>query len=378
MNPQTERTWAEIHPENILHNMKQIRASVPAGTKFLGVVKANAYGHGALTVAKALEANGADYLAVACLAEAIELREAGISMPILILGVTPPEDVAQLLKYDITQAAVDADFAAAYSAAAVAAGGTLRVHIKTDTGMSRLGFLCDEAHIAQSVEEIAAACALPGLAHEGIFMHFAVSDEPGADCEAYTRRQFARFTAVLDALKAKGITFAIRHCAATGGTLYYPEFALDMVRPGILLYGYGDPEGKLGLAPGMTLKSRVCAVKHYPAGTKISYGGTYTTERETRMGVIPIGYADGLHRTLSNKAAFWTKDGFAPQRGRICMDMCMIDLTDLPGVGVGDEVEVFGTHTDLEQLAAMAGTISYELLCAVSPRVPRIVKCAND
>ena len=177
---------------------------------------------------------------------------------------------------------------------------------------------------------------------------------------------------MIDALRERGLSFAIRHCAATGGTLYYPEFALDMVRPGILLYGYGDPEKALGLRPGMTLKSRISAVKHYPAGTKVSYGGTYTCERATRMGVIPVGYADGLHRTLSNKAAFWTKDGFAPQRGRICMDMCMIDLTDLPGVGVGDEVEVFGPHSDLEALAAKAGTISYELLCAVSPRVPRI------
>ena len=373
MIPLTERTWAEIHPQNILHNMKMIRASVPEGTKFLGVVKANAYGHGALTVAKALEENGADYLAVACLAEAIELREAGIRMPVLILGVTPPEDTAQLLRYDITQAAADAESAAAYSAAAVAAGGKLRVHIKTDTGMSRLGFLCDEAHIPESVESIASVCALPGLTPEGIFMHFAVADEPGAECEAYTRRQFTRFTAVIDALGKRGITFAIRHCAATGGTLYYPEFTLDMVRPGILLYGYGDPEHKLRLLPGMVLKSRVCAAKRYGAGTKISYGGTFTTQRDTRVGVLPIGYADGLHRTLSNQASFWTKDGFAPQIGRICMDMCMIDLTDLPGVGVGDEVEIFGGHVDLEDLSARAGTISYELLCAVSPRVPRVV-----
>ena len=372
MNSPTERTWAEISPEKIVSNMRAIRASLPEGTKFLGVVKAEAYGHGAVPIAKALEANGADYLAVACVGEALELRAADLRLPILILGSTPPEDVPLLLEHDVTQTVADAEHAAAYSAAACAAGGTLRVHIKVDTGMSRLGFLCDEPHIPESVDAITAACALPGLEAEGIFMHFAVSDEPGEACRAYTQRQFARFTAVLDALRERGISFAIRHCAATGGTLYYPEFALDMVRPGILLYGYGDPEHALDLKPGMTLKSRVCAVKHYPAGTKISYGGTYTTERETRMGVIPVGYADGLHRTLSNKAAFWTKEGFAPQRGRICMDMCMIDLTDLPGVGVGDEVEIFGPHSDLEALAEKAGTISYELLCAVSPRVPRV------
>ncbi len=372
MNSPTERTWAEVSPEKIVSNMRAIRASLPEGTRFLGVVKAEAYGHGAVPIARALEANGADYLAVACLREALELRGAGLRLPILILGNTPPEDVPLLLEHDVTQTVADGAYAAAYSAAAMAAGGTLRVHIKTDTGMSRLGFLCDEAHIPESVDAIAAACVLPGLTAEGIFMHFAVSDEPGAECEAYTRRQFARFTAVIDALRARGIRFRIRHCAATGGTLFYPEFALDMVRPGILLYGYGDPEHTLGLEPGMTLKSRISAVKQYPAGTKISYGGTYTTERETRMGVIPVGYADGLHRTLSNKAAFWTKEGFAPQRGRICMDMCMIDLTDLPGVGLGDEVEIFGPHSDLEELAARAGTISYELLCAVSPRVPRV------
>ncbi len=372
MNTPTERTWAEIRPDNIVSNMKAIRASLPAGTKFLGVVKADSYGHGAVPIAKALEQSGADYLAVACLAEALELRAAGIASPILILGNTPPEDVPLLLENKITQTVADAGYAAAFSAAACAAGDVLRVHIKTDTGMSRLGFLCDEAHCAESVEAIARACALPGLEPEGIFMHFAVSDEPGEACRAYTQRQFARFTAVIDALVQRGVRFAIRHCAATGGTLYYPAFALDMVRPGILLYGYGDPEHRLDLKPGMTLKSRISAVKQYPAGTKISYGGTYTTQRETRMGVIPIGYADGLHRTLSNKARFWTKEGFAPQRGRICMDMCMIDLTDLPGVGVGDEVEIFGPNADLEELAAQAGTISYELLCAVSPRVPRV------
>ena len=376
MNLLTDRTWAEIRPAQIVSNMRAIRSSLPEGTRFLGVVKADAYGHGALTAAKALEENGADYLAVACLEEALALRAAGLKLPILILGNTLPEDVPLLLAHNITQTVADSAYAAEFSAAAAAAGGTLRIHIKVDTGMSRLGFLCDEAHLKESADAVARACALPGLEAEGIFTHFAVSDEPGDEHAVYTKRQFARFTAVIDALAAQGVRFELRHCAATGGTLFYPEYALDMVRPGILLYGYGDAAHKLDLGPCMTLKSRISAVKLYPPGTKISYGGTWTTERETRMGVIPIGYADGLHRTLSNKARFWTKDGFAPQRGRICMDMCMIDLTELPGVDVGDEVEIFGPHADLEKLAALAGTISYELLCAVSPRVPRIVR--ND
>lgn len=361
-----------MDPAQIAANMRAIRKTLPAGTKFLGVVKADAYGHGAAAIARALEENGADYLAVACLDEALALREAGLRLPILILGITPPENVPLLLAHGITQTVADGAYADACAAAAAAEGAALRIHIKADTGMSRLGFLCDEAHLARSAAEIARVCALPGLAPEGIFTHFSVSDEPGADAEAYTRRQFARFCAVINALEARGVRFALRHCAATGATLFYPEFALDMVRPGLLLYGYGDRSGTLGLRPGMTLKSRITAVKHYPAGTRVSYGGTYVTERETRMGVISIGYADGLHRTLSGRAQFWTRDGFAPQRGRICMDMCMIDLTDLPGVGCGDEVEIFGPHADLEALAALAGTIPYELLCAVSPRVPRV------
>jgi len=352
--------------------MRAIRASLPEGTKFLGVVKADAYGHGALRIARALEENGADYLAVACVAEAMELREAGIRLPVLILGNTPPSEVPLLLEGDITQTVADLEHAHAYDAAAREAGSVLRIHIKLDTGMSRLGFLCDEAHLTESAEQAAAACGLPGLEAEGVFTHFAVSDEPGAECETYTRMQFTRFNAAIDAIAARGVRFPLRHCAATGGTLYYPEFAMDMVRPGILLYGYGDPSHRLQLAPGMTLKTRIAAVKHYPAGTRLSYGGTWTAPRDVRIGVLPVGYADGLHRALSNKAQFWTKDGPAPQRGRICMDMCMLDLTDRPGVGVGDEVEIFGPHVDLEELAAMAGTISYELLCAVSQRVPRV------
>lgn len=372
MNDQTKRTWAEISLDSLVHNMNAIRAHVLAGTKFLGVVKAFAYGHGAVPVAKALETAGADYLAVACLEEALELRDAGITLPVLILGVTPAEDLPALLDQDLTQTvACEAD-ARAYSGLAAARGKKLKVHLKVDSGMSRLGFLCDESHMSEAVAAMARVCALPGLEAEGIFTHFAVSDEPAADCVDYTRRQFDRFTGAIAALEAQGFRFALRHCAATGGTLFYPEYALDMVRPGLLLYGYGDGADKLGLRPCMTLKSRIIAIKDYPAGTKISYGGTYTTQRESRMGVIPIGYADGLHRILSNQLSVWTEAGFAPQRGRICMDMCMIDLTELPGVGLGDVVELFGLHADLNVMATQAGTIPYELLCAVGRRVPRV------
>jgi alanine racemase len=244
-----------------------------------------------------------------------------------------------------------------------------------DTGMSRLGFLCTGEDLEQGVSELVLACELPGLDAEGIFTHFAVSDEAGEENERYTREQYRVFLAAIHAAEDKGVRFKIRHCANTGAVLHYlPEFALDMVRPGILLYGYGDDEGKLGLKPCMRLVTRVLTIKHYAPGTTVSYGRHFTTERETRMGVLGIGYADGLPRLSSNQCAYAIGDGFAPQRGRICMDMCMVDLTDLPDVKVGDEAEIFGAKSDLNKLAAAAQTITYELLCAVSKRVPRVIK----
>ena len=262
--------------------------------------------------------------------------------------------------------------AEAYSAEAVKCGGTLRVHIKVDTGMSRLGFLVRGEHFETGVEAIAESCALPGLDPEGIFTHFAVSDMDGADYEAYTREQFGVFTHVLDALAAKGRTFRIRHCANSGALTRYPEMYLDMVRPGIALYGVGDDAERLGLRPVMRLKSCVSTIKVLDPDTTVSYGRTFRTEGKTRMGVLPIGYADGFFRGLSNRMAVQTAYGPAPQRGRICMDMCMVDLTDLPEVKVGDTVEIFGQTQSVDSLAAILNTIPYELTCAVSKRVPRV------
>ena len=350
-----------------------MRAALPKGTKFLGVVKANAYGHGAVPVAQRLEAEGADYLAVACLEEAEELREGGIELPVLILGYTPPERTDELIQHRITQAVAGLDAARAYDAAAAKCGGVLKTHIKADTGMSRLGFpVTDEARGA-GVRDIAAACRLPHLEAEGIFTHFAVSDEPGIPASVeYTKRQLGAFLRAIDTLAAEGVRFEFRHCANSGAVVNYPgETALDMVRGGISLYGY-EAAGRLDVKPCLRLMSRIAAVREYPAGTAVSYGGTFVTERKTRLGVLPVGYADGLHRALSNRCEFYTPAGFAQQVGRICMDMCMIDLTDLPETGVGDEVEVFGERARLEKLAESAGTITYELLCAVSKRVPRL------
>ena len=374
MSELEKRTWAEISLENIRHNVRAIRAALPEGCRFLGVVKANAYGHGALQVSRALEEAGADYLAVSCLDEAMELRDGGVTMPILILGHTPFEYTRMLLENDITQTVTNLKKAEEFSAEALRLGGTLRIHIALDTGMSHLGFLGRGERFDGGVENGARACSLPGLEPEGIFTHFAVADEAGEDNEAYTREQFRVFCSVIEALGARGVRFRLRHCANTGATLSYPEMALDMVRPGLLLYGYGDASGKLGLRPCMRLVTTVSTIKHYEAGTSVSYGRRFICQRHTRMGVLGIGYADGLPRILSNRVSFAAGEGFAPQRGSICMDMCMIDLTERPEVAVGSEVEIFGPRSSLETLAQTAQTIPYELLCAVSRRVPRVYK----
>ena len=373
MNDLQKRTWAEISLENLRHNYEAIRKSLPAGCRFLGVVKADAYGHGALPVSRLLQEAGADYLAVSCLDEALELRRGGITMPILILGHTPYEYTGTLIEEKITQTVTCLAKALEYSAEAVRLGKELKIHIKLDTGMSRLGFLCAGDYFEEGVDNVIRSCRLPGLNPEGVYTHFAVSDEPDEDSEAYTRAQFKLFMDVIAAVKARGgVEFSIRHCANSGATAAYPEMALDMVRPGLLLYGYGDSSGKLGLLPCMRLVTTVSTIKFYEPGTSVSYGRRFTTDRRTRMGVLAIGYADGLPRLISNKCSFAAKGGFAPQRGSICMDMCMVDLTELPQVDVGSEMELFGPTNSIYKLSDAAQTIPYELLCAVSKRVPRV------
>ena len=370
--PVLRRSWAEIDLDALAHNYHEARRLIGPGVKYLGVVKADAYGHGAVQVSRKLEALGADYLAVSSLDEARELRHGGIRAPILILGHTPPEMVPQLLQYGITQTVSAQVKAEEYSAAAAAAGGTLKVHIKVDTGMSRLGFLVRGEHFPGGVEAIARSCALPHLEAEGIFTHFAVSDEDDDGSCQYTREQFQLFTDVLSALEQRGRTFPVRHCANSGALARYPEMYLDMVRPGIALYGVGGDSLRLGLRPVMSLKSAISTIKIFDPGTDVSYGRTFRTERKTRMGVLPIGYADGLFRGLSNRLSALTDQGPAPIRGRICMDMTMVDLTGLDGVHVGDAVELFGQRQRVDHLALLLHTIPYELTCAVSKRVPRI------
>ena len=369
------RTWAEISLPKLEHNYRVLRACIPAGCRFMGLVKANAYGHGAVPVARRLKELGAEYLAVACVEEAAQLRQAGVDGPLLILGAVPPGEMPLAVELGATVTVFEPEGARALSRAATAAGKTVKVHIKADTGMSRLGFPAREGELERSGAEILAACALPGLEAEGIFTHFANADGD----EAYTMLQFTRFLDTLAELEETyGRKFEIRHCAASGAVLNYPCTHLDMVRPGVALYGHApDPScaglDELDLRPAMTLKSRVAAVRDLPGDTPVSYGCTQRVGRNGgRVAVLPIGYADGLHRVLSGRGSVWLDGKRRPIIGRVCMDMCMVALEDGDQVKAGDEAEIFGPHLPVEESAELAGTIQYELLCAVSARVPRV------
>ena len=372
MDSSLRRTWAEIDLDALAENVRILKKQMGGASGFVGVVKADAYGHGAIQVGRVLEELHASYLAISNTDEGRELRQGGIGLPMLELGMTPVEQAEVLLENHITQAIYSEKEAQVFSREAVALGGKLKAHIKLDTGMSRLGFQCDDLHFDRSLEEILRVAALPGLELEGIFTHFAVSDEIGEEDQKYTRMQHGRFVRMIDALEERSVHFRFCHCANSGAAAYYTEYAHDLFRPGILTYGIGDMAPSLGLHPVMTLKTAIGCIKEYEDGTDISYGRTYRAEGKKRIGVIPIGYADGLHRSLSNKWYVWTPYGKAPIVGRICMDMCMIDLTGCPEVQEGDAVEVYGVHNSVNEAARMASTIPYELTCAVSKRVPRI------
>lgn len=373
MDSTLKRTWAEIRLDNLTHNFETIRRQVGPNAKLLGVVKADAYGHGAVRVAKHLEKIGAGYLAISNVDEAEELRVNGIKLPILMLGFTPADQAERILKIDMTQAVQNYDIAKAFSDAAVKLGKKMKVHVKLDTGMGRLGFQCDDAHFDESLHSILEVLKLPGLDVEGVFTHFCVSDEEAPEHVEFTKVQHDRFVRMIEAVETQGdFKFRLHHCCNAGGIASYPEWAWDMVRCGIILYGVGDLAEKMGMKPVMTVKTVVSTIKNFTPETSISYGRKFFTARDSRIAVLPIGYADGLFRALSNKLKVLTPYGVAPQVGRICMDMCMVDITDLPDVKVGDEVEVFGETMLCETNAKLCETIGYELLCAVSKRVPRL------
>lgn len=367
MNSDTKRTWAEIDLGAIAHNYHALSAALPDGCICMGIVKADAYGHGAVPVARVLEREGCGYLAVATIDEAAELRRGGISLPILILGPTPVYCAPELVRLGVTQAVGSEEMALGLSEAVT--DGTLKIHIKLDTGMGRTGFdACDTAQLEQAVRVL----HLPQLDAEGVFTHFAVSDVPG---DGFTMLQHRRFTDAVEQLQAAGGRhFPIVHCANSAAVINYPDLAHDMARPGLALYGmYPAAErGGIDLRPAMTLKTRVAAIARHKAGDTISYGRTFTADSDMRAAVLPIGYADGLHRAASGKLTFSLHGRRVRQIGRICMDMCMVDITGLPECRPGDEVTVFGSGIPIEELAAAAGTINYEMTCAVSRRVPRV------
>jgi len=304
---------------------------------------------------------------VACLDEGIELRENGIRLPILILGITPVEFSEELVRYELTQAVEDVAYARACAAAAQKEGKRLKIHVKVDTGMSRLGFLWEDA-----VEGVLELAGMEELEIEGIFTHFSDAERD----EAFTMQQFTRFLQVTDALAEKGVEIPIRHCAASAAVLNYPCTHMDMVRPGIALYGHYPGRGMehlCELRPVMTLKTRVSALRRLPAGSAVSYGRTVHLEKPTTLAVLPVGYGDGFPRLLSNKASVLIRGVSCPVMGSVCMDLCMAAIEEDSNVQVGDEVILYGEEpVSVENAAVLAGTIPYELLASVTRRVPRI------
>lgn len=371
-----KRAWAEVNLDAIRHNYNLIRASLSETTKLCCVVKANAYGHGAVTLGRYYEALGADFLAVSSLAEALELRHAEIMLPILILGYTPPEAAEILHQNNISQCVFSLDGAKALADAARRAKVSVKVHVKIDSGMGRLGFpLCHDNDIDACSEAVGLSLADESLVPEGIFTHFASADE-GEAGEAFTKAQLARFVRLTDTLKQRGITFAIRHAANSAAIVSYPEAALDMVRAGIVLYGVSPSSHATmqGLMPALEVKTVISHIKTIAAGESVSYGRAFVADREMRVATLPIGYADGFWRAAGKTGHRILVGGhFASIIGRICMDQCVIDLLDCSNVGVGDTVTVYGGNGEtVDTLAERLGTIPYELLCALGERIPRV------
>ncbi len=372
------RTVADIHLDALEHNVCRLQAYLSDDCRMMGIVKADAYGHGAVAVARRMAECGISYFGVSNLEEAIELRRAEITQPILILSYTPPREASRLARYAITQTVTSRAYGEQLAAAAEQAGIELTVHIKVDTGMSRVGFVCHDVADASAVAaDVAAVCRLRGLNAEGLFTHFSSADEPG-DGE-FTREQFARFMAVSEQLNALGVTFAIRHCCNSAAMIRFPEMHLDMVRPGIIQYGCYPDEWLRSLMPDlqqvMQMKTSVSHINELPPGTPLCYNRTYAADTAVRIATVPIGYADGYARSMSNQAYMLIKGQPAPVVGRVCMDQCLLDVTAIDGVQVGDDATVFGNDDDavlpIAQIARWGNTISYEVICRVSRRVPR-------
>ena len=374
------RTWAEIDLDALAQNFREVRKAADPKAMVCCVVKADAYGHGAVRVAREFASLGADWFAVSNLEEALQLRQAGIETPVLVLGYTPADKAGTLSRENISQCVYSLEYARDLSRFAQEAGVEVNIHLKIDTGMSRLGFYYqDISRDETAVEEVKEACSLPGLVPQGIFTHFAVSDE-GQAGDAFTMRQFGCLKEMIESLARAGVTFPVRHCANSAGVFDYPLSHLDMVRAGIVLYGLypsGELRSRPALKPALALKSVVSHVKTLLPGATVSYGRKFTAQHEMRVATVPVGYADGYPRLLSPGGAEVLIGGKrCPILGRICMDQLMADVTALDQVRVGDTVTLIGRDGEEEitadELAEKEGTINYEVVCALSKRVPRV------
>lgn len=370
-------TLAEINLDHLRANYNALREALPNQMTLLACVKANAYGHGAVEVARELQQLGVAYLSVAFLDEALELRQGGITSPILVLGYTPPEAVQTAYEHDVTLTLFSPEVLQAIKALPVTPEKPLKVHIKIDSGMGRLGLLPGENAIS-FIEEV---FSLPQVIVEGMFTHFARADEHNKD---YTLEQYRRFQGVADALRDKGYLIPIIHTGNSAAAIDTPELSYNMVRIGIALYGlYPSDEVNrrtVTLRPVMTLKTKLVYVKNLPPHSGISYGTKYVTEQEERIGTLPIGYADGFSRILSGKAEVLIRGRRTPVVGNICMDQCMVSLKlfaeEAEQIKAGEEVVLIGQQSgeciSAEELAAKLGTIPYEVVCMIAHRVPRL------
>ena len=377
--------WAEIDLDAVATNVRELRRVTRPEARLLVAVKANAYGHGLVEVARQALESGADALGVARLPEALSLRSAGIDAPVLIFGYTPPSDVEDLVRHDLIQTVYALKTARAYAERIGKSGGRLKVHLKVDTGMGRLGILPDSRRYVEpgmalsdhAVREVLDIAGLRELMLEGIFTHFASADS--AD-KRFAEEQFDTFIVFLDQLKRSGLEFEVRHAANSGAIIDMPHTHLDMVRAGVSLYGlYPSDEvdkSRIDLTPVMTLKARIVHLKKVPAGFPVSYGMTHTTPSPTTIATVPIGYADGFNRRLSNRGHMLVRGQKAPIVGRVCMDLTMVDVGHIPGVALEDEVVILGCQVNAmisaEDIAGLLDTINYEITSAITARVPRI------
>lgn len=367
------RAQVNINLDAIRSNINEIRRHLKKDTKLMVIVKADAYGHGAVAVSKALENGLADAFGVAIIEEAVELRMAGITKPILILGFTPKEQFDLVVSYDVIQTVYQYEMAQELSKEAIKQGKTAKIHIKVDTGMSRLGFSDSQ----ESITEIKKISTLKGLYIEGIFSHFANADEKD---KSSVNDQIRRFNDFYRQLENEGIHIPIRHMANSAGVIEFPNAQYEMVRCGIVTYGLYPSEyvnhSFANLIPAMELKSHVVYIKEVPPGTGISYGSTYITKRKTKVATIPVGYADGYSRNLSNVGKVIIRGKYAPIIGRICMDYFMVDVTDIEDVTQGDTVTLLGKDGDCvisaETLALWSHSFPYEMVCTVGKRIPRV------